>query len=228
MSRVFAPHEPGVRLSLGISKAGKTTLMRRDLATAVRHMPVVVFDQTRTDFLTTPVPSHRCSTLETAIRLVDVHERARKREQAHAFVVYQPNGDLFNQGAKLCDWAVEQRHRMIGIAFPEAHLIFPVKRTDLPDGMMKMLTAYRHYQVACWFDSQRAALLNTTIRGQAGELNVFTIAASTDIDAVAESVRDKKAFVEALDECARHYDRAEYGYHVTLGANRRPPYIVER
>lgn len=230
MTRLYRPHEPGIRLSLGVSKAGKTTLMMGDLREAVKHMPIVVFDQTRTDFTRTPVPSATCSKIDTAIRLVEMHERARKKDQPHAFVIFQPPGDFFNQGVKLCEWAVSdsQRGHMKGLAFPEAHMVFPVKKTDLPDPMMRMLTAYRHFMVSCWFDSQRPALLNTTIRGQSGETNVFTLGAQTDIDAVSESVRDKQAFVRQLDVCAAHYMRGEYGYHITLGVYRAPPYNISR
>lgn len=222
------PSEPGVRLNVGVSKSGKTHNMRAELAVAVQHMPIIVFDQTRADFLRTPVPSHRCSTLETAVRLVEMHEKVRKRGQPHAFVVYQPRGDLFTDGAALCAWAVREGSPLVGLAFPEAHLVFPVERRGLTPEMLRMLTAYRHFNVAAWFDTQRVALLNTTIRGQATQVRVFTISAAADLDAIAESVRDRKLFYAAIELCAAHYDKGEYGYHVTLGASRRPPYNVER
>lgn len=221
----LTPYEPGIRLNVGVSKSGKTFLMRQDLTKAVYRMPIIVLDQTR-EWNTAPVPAYAATTGKQAIAFVESHRRADARAP-HAFVILRPTGALMDAGIALCAWALHAKP-LVGLAFPEAHNVFPVRLTTLPPDMLVMLTAYRHFGIAVWFDTQRVALLNTTIRGQATEINVFSISSKADLDAISESVRDRKLFERAIDEISVHYDRGEYGYHVTLGASRRPPYTIVR
>lgn len=209
--------DPGIRLAVGVSESGKTYGIRRDLGVAAESFPIIVLDQTR-EWNDTPVPSRGCTTVKRATELVG--------EGARFVVVRMPREQLAQSGLELCTWALTQ-HELVGIAIPEAQNVCPNGK-PLPPAFSELVTAWRHHRVAAWFDTQRFALLDSTIAAQAREVRLYTMHSDIDIARAKSMVRDGNALVEAIDECADRFDQREYGWHVTLGASRRPPYIPER
>jgi len=211
------PTEPGIRLAVGVSESGKTFGIRRDLAIASEKFPIIVLDQTK-EWTKTPVPSKGCEKLEHAFEWV---------KRGHRLVVCRTTrSELAEQGTRLCEWALNVP-QLVGVAVPEAHNVWPNGR-PLPPPMMELVTAWRHHKVAAWFDAQRFALVDATIRAQAREVRLYTMHSDLDIDQAKRMVRSGGELVKAIDECADRFDRREYGWHVTLSASRRPPYIPER
>lgn len=214
--------EPGIRLAVGVSESGKTFGIRRDLGVAAEKFPIIVMDQTR-EWVETPVPSKRCSTVKRAVELVG--------EGARFVIVRVEREQLASEGIALCTWALSvvdrEKRRQVGIAIPEAQNICPNGR-PLSPVMLELVTAWRHHKVAAWFDTQRFALLDSTIAAQAREVRLYTMHSDLDIARAKGMVRQGAELVTALDECADRFDRREYGWHVTLGNSRRPPYTPER
>lgn len=214
--------EPGLRFSVGVSESGKTTGIRRDVLVASKSFPVVVVDRVKDKgWSELPIPGARGAT---------TMEHARHwMKNGVRIVIIRPKREAMNEETlRACEWALEHPRRC-GLALPEVQHIAPTgPPSALPDVLMELVTAWRHYDVAAWFDTQRFALSNATLAAQAREVRLYTMHADVDLARVKSLVRGGDELIAAIDECANRFDRKEYGWHVTLSASRRPPFVIER
>jgi hypothetical protein len=126
---------------------------------------------------------------------------------------------------EICEWAIATGKTPKGIAISEAHMIAR-NRGTLPEPLEELVTCWRHYSVALWCDTQRPALLNTTIINLSRDLRLYSIIGKHDLQVVEAIGGD--ALVLAVQQCTQRFAAGQPGWHVRLGPSRLPPYPVQR
>lgn len=218
------PHEPGVRLSVGRPGAGKTFGIRVEVLQAARRFPVLVIDRVyewrREPYSLVP-PDIRVAYARTV-------ERAREGFRAgYQLVIVNPD-DTESAAEEACRWARRARG-LCGVVVHEAHNAFPNGKRLSPYAL-DVATAWRHFQVALWLDTQRLALLNRTF----DLADVIRLYACADAD--RKVIRDLGGpeLEAAVLECGRRLaprsegGLGEPGWHVRLAGSRMPPYELVR
>lgn len=215
-----SPWEPGVRLSVGVSRSGKTYRLRRIYFQAATRIPLIILDRTR-EIQQVPAPlgpyTAGCSSVREAIEYLEKGKR---------IVVVQVT-DCQNEMERACEWA-RKYPGVAGIAMSEAHRAFPNGKPLMP-ASDDAITAWAHFKVAMFLDTQRLAKIDTTVSENASELCLFTCTGSNDFDRMRDiGGRELEA---AVREAGNRFDRGEPGWHVKLGVTRRAPpggYVLTR
>jgi hypothetical protein len=204
------PAESGIRVAIGVSGAGKTHGIRREVYSAAAHYPVIVLDRMhewdRGDA--------GCTTVADAAKVI----------QAGARLVIVRPADVVSAAEAACLWARDYPGQA-GVAIPEAHRPLP-NGARLSPGAEDVACAWRHYKVSLWLDTQRFALLNRTITEQAREIKLYAVAGELDTRLVAELGGRELALL--VRESAARLSKGEPGWHVALGLVRVPPYRLSR
>jgi hypothetical protein len=203
--------EPGIRLSIGVSGAGKTHGIREDVYRAARAgLPVLVIDR-------------MCEWERGDAGARDVATAARHVESGARLVVVRPS-DAVAAAEEACAWARDYPGAA-GVAIPEAHRVAP-SSSKLPEALEDVACAWRHHRVALWVDTQRIALLSRTITEQARSIRLYAIVGDLDSRVVAEL--GGRELADCVHACAAKLADGEPGWHVELGLVRVPPYQVRR
>lgn len=217
------PGEPGLRLHVGVSGAGKTVGMKGAIFNAARVHPVVCLDRMEEWNRFPPdLAPHVCgaSTIDDVAkaakagkRLIVVRNRAVSIEEA-------------------CTWAIAHPG-VAGIALPEAHNELPSSQRNLPEPVMDVVTAWRHKRVnvALFCDTQRFSMLNTNVRDCSRIMRIYALTGKADLATCDElGIGIRPLVQEAARRMASKEDGGDEqpGWYVPLGLNRVPPYKLVR
>lgn len=207
-----AATEPGLRLGIGTSGAGKTYGTKREVYAAARGgVPVIVIDQMYEW-------THADGAYQTTREAVAAIQKGARLVLVRA-------DDPVEAAEQACAWAIADRTKTRGVALPEAHNLLPSAGT-LPPSAMKCVTAWRHFRIALWLDTQRLALLNRTCSEQARTIRVYATIGDLDLQALRRI--GGPALADAASEAATRMERGEPGWHVTLGLVRKAPFTLTR
>lgn len=220
--------DKGVRLCIGVSDSGKTHSIRHDVFEAGQQFPVVVIDRTFEWDGIAGVPEHRIAGTRNVDKVPKLVERG-----VRIIIVRCALKDVPAVADDVCAWAKEHKGRA-GVACPEAQAVIP-SGGSMSENVADVVLAYRHFDVASWWDSQRLALVDASVRAQADEQRLFTMWETVDLERARKSVRDGDELVKQLDFCAEQFvlwkrtkDPKHAGWHVRLGPVRKPPYTPVR
>lgn len=208
---------PGLRVSVGVSGAGKTFGIRSSVYSAARHHPVIVIDRMR-EWTTAPrdIPAAGARTVADAVRAIEAGTRL--------VILRAPTVELDQAAELACAWARDAPY-LAGVAIPEAHNIAP-SGAKLSPALSDVATAWRHFKVALWLDTQRFALLSRTLTDTARELRLYALVGDRDLSVVREL--GGPALAANCIEAAARLSRGEAGWHTRLGLVRVPPFELER
>lgn len=223
---------PGLRLSIGISRSGKTFGLRRQVYRAVlAGVPVMVLDR-----------MHEWTSLPPEVARVAVGVRsttgvplAAAWLQEGARLAIVQTSDVAGDALKAAEWAkgkVDEslpaihpaNHR--GIAITEVHRAAPNTGNPLPELLEDVALAWAHHNVSFFCDTQRIALCNRTLTEQMRELRVYAVGRGVDSQRLKEMGGPELA--AASQECARRLVAGEPGWHVKIRTVALPPYELER
>ncbi|MCH8198541.1 MAG: hypothetical protein IIA54_00525 [Chloroflexi bacterium] len=227
--------EPGIRLAVGVSGAGKTHGLRAQVYRAVRSgMPVIVLDRMHE---WNEVPG---DLVPVTCVVPDVAQALEYIPQGARLCVVRPS-DVLTEALSACEWARDYQG-VAGVACSEAHRIAPNTSATLPGPLEDVALAWRHHRVALWLDTQRISLLSRTLTEQARELRIYAVGGDRDLARLREV--GGKQLEDAAKECARRlvglgeYDDQgnqrtaplppEPGWHVLIRVTPLPPYHLER
>lgn len=203
---------------VGVSGAGKTYAMREDINATVRsgERIVAVYDRMR-EWNTVPE-----SIVKVTRKVEGVAEVQKLADRGARLIIVQPPpirevDQHVTNAVMLAEWCLKESGR--GICLPEGHRIIPNK-SNLPPAVDEIITAWRHYDVAMWVDSQRMALLNATVRAQSTKLRLFAIRGHRDYQVIKEMADDN--LVSLMEEL---YTRSDFDK--TTGKPRNPGLYVE-
>jgi len=213
---------PGLRLSVGVSRSGKTFGLRRQVYRAVRAgVPVLVLDRLRewtalppdvaaVAVGVTPEAGVRGATawLDGGARLAIVHTRAVESDAVLA-----------------CEWARDHAGHA-GVAMSEVHRAAPNTGAPLPEALEDVALAWAHHNVSFYGDTQRLSLCHRTLTEQMRELRVYAVGGERDLQRLREMGGAKLS--EAAQECARRLVAGEPGWHVSIATVALPPYELRR
>lgn len=204
--------DPGLRLAIGTSGAGKTYGTKREVYAAARGgVPVIVIDQ-----------MYEWTHADACVRTT--REATALIAKGKRLVLVRAE-DPVSAAEEACGWAIADRAKVRGVALPEAHNLLP-SEGRLPPNAMKCVTAWRHFNVALWLDTQRLALLNRTCSEQSRTIRVY--ATIGDLDLLALKRVGGVPLMDAAAEAAERMARGEPGWHATLGLVRKPPFPLTR
>jgi hypothetical protein len=211
--------EAGIRVAVGVSGAGKTHGVRKQIYAAAEHMPVIVIDR-MCEWSAVPA---RLSGRTQIVNSVFAAKGAISSGGVRLAIVQCK--DAAKEAALACEWARDYPE-IAGVAIPEAHRCAPNKGS-LPQPIEDAACAWRHHRVALWLDTQRFALLSRTLVEQAREIRVYA-SGPRDVDAVVAELGGPE-LSDAIRECGDRLARGEPGWHVRLQQTSiRPPYVLER
>lgn len=208
---------PGVKLAVGVSGSGKTYGLRQEVYAATRERPVIVIDPMR-EWRTAPA---ECA--PKGVQTVSGKGGAVDAVNNGARLVVVETSDVVKDAELACEWARQRGD--CGVALPEAHRIAP-NGDRLSGALDACATAWRHYRVSLWLDTQRLALLHKTLTEQASEIRIHAVFGPRDLSVIKEW--GGNALVEAVTVCATKLSEGEPGWCVRLGMVRKPPYRIER
>lgn len=225
MSRL-APNAPGLRVSVGVSRSGKTFGIRKDVeAAAAAGMPVIVVDRMR-EWRDVP---HSLSSRSAVVHSIDAGVRLIETSGVRLVILRPPENipELWSSVVSMeaCEWACGYRG-LAGVCFNEAHKVAPRSRGALPSVIDDVVSAWAHHNVAVWADSQRLAKLHGDVTENATELRLYTcvgpreFATLRELGGVELADTVKRAGVELV--------AGRPGYHVRLSGARVPPYELTR
>lgn len=211
----------GVRLAVGLPRHGKTYGARREVFEWAREHPALVLDTT---FEWTRPPGSmvwRELASDTA-RASSVADAARLFEAGRRLVIVSTDEDPGALGESACKWA-RYWPGPAAVMLSEAHNAWPVHK---PLGVHARVcaTAFRHWNVALWIDTQRLSLLNRTF-DLAQEIRLYS-APDSDMKRLREI--GGASLERAVIECGRRNAPREYGgrgepgWHVLLREGVRP------
>ncbi len=210
-----AAMDAGVRLHVGLPRHGKTYAARREVFAFVREHPCIVIDQT---FEWTRPPGSLVprDVADVTARAATVGEAAALVESGKRLVIVSTDADPEMVAESACKWARYYKGRA-GVMIGEAHNAWPVAKPLGPHARA-VATAFRHWDVAAWLDTQRLALLNRTW-DLAQTIRVFS---ATDSDMKRLRELGGSALERAVRECGlrntpvERGGRGEPGWHVAL------------
>lgn len=230
----------GLHVAVGISGAGKTVSVKRGVwLAAADGMPVAVLDRM---YEWNEWPAQ----LAPYVRYVASHDVALVRkafDDGMRIVVVRDVPERHTEprhvAMNVCD-LIKRRSKHEGrgphgVAIPEAHMIAPRNSIDGP--VREVATAWRHFRVGAWFDTQRPAGLNAAITENARDFKIFAVVGDLDLARLKDIARGSDELPLAAIEAANRMERGgrdamgnytEAGWHVKLGLSRRPPYELTR
>jgi hypothetical protein len=219
---MLRPDEPGIRLSVGASGSGKSYKNRSEILVAVLSYPVVVLDRQRewTDATRRiRVPPNVAAVTAGATTMAEARQRIA---EGRRLIVLQTS-DPERAAIEACAWARDAGRA--GIAFPEAHRVFP-NNGRLDPAANDIASAWRHSAASVWLDTQRFSKLNRDLTEAVRDLRIFAFAGELDL-AVVRSI-GSRALETQIIEAARRLERGEPGWHVRKGLVRLPPFDLVR
>lgn len=204
-------------VAVGVSGAGKTHGIRQSVYAHVRAGgAVTVVDRMREW-------SHVPSDLADAAAIVpDVATATQAHAAGRRLAIVQSSTDVVVTATHACELALQSRG---AVAIPEAHRVIP-SGGRVPAPIEDVLTAWRHYGVTLWADTQRIALLSRLATEQARELRIYATVGDRD-HAVLRELGGRE-LSDAAHEAARRLASGEPGWHIRLGLIRVPPYQLHR
>lgn len=213
--------DAGVRLAVGLPGHGKTYGIRQDVFAFARAHPVIVLDLTH-EWARPPGSLMPRDVLDVAARASSVGEAAAMIDAGKRLVVVSTLEDPEVVADAALKWAVNRPGRA-GVAIPEAHGAFPVHK-PLSRWARTATSAWRHFDVALWVDTQRLSFINRAF-DMSQQIRVYSATAADD-----ERLRaiGKEPLIAAVRECGtrnapkEHGGRGEPGWHVALYAGVRP------
>lgn len=218
--------EAGVRLSVGLPGHGKTYGIRRELFAASRAYPVIVIDRTR-EWARPPgnrVPAE-IAPVTTYAR--DVAEAAARADKGARLIIVCTS-HMEREAMAALRWARGYPGRA-GVVVSEAHNAFPVSRSNsLPEEALDAATAWRHFNMSVWLDTQRPAQLARPF-DLARRLRIYS---AIDADHAWLRQVGGRSLVSAVAECARRNTPRELGglgqpgWHVAMYEGVRPAKYV--
>lgn len=223
--------EPTIVLHVGDSKSGKSyALMCIVAMLIVEGFRALVLDRTREWADGRGVLAEPLRAAPVDIEYVAVAENYSQARDAldkgYKLVIVQPPRPQFNPlamptkrermiplGEQLAALAMDVKD--IAYVIPEAHRVVPQDQAVGPQ-MEEVLTAYRHYGVSVYMDTQRlAALTKMATEQAAGEtMRLFAMSGRRDLEVVAAIGGDD--LVEAVEECATRKAEGERGWFVEV------------
>lgn len=218
----------GNRISIGISGAGKTHSIKRDVFAAVRDgLPVVVLDRMR-EWGEAPADVHAVTRGVLTIEEVDqaVTNGAR-------LVIVRASGDPIVNAIKIAEWAKRRGEGPqgvpTGLAFPEAHRVAP--RSWIDPALEDLASAWRHFKLALWWDTQRIAKLHASITENPSLIRIFATVGDLDLARLAEL--GGRELAEAALEAAERLGElntptSQPGWHVRFLRRQRGGYELVR
>lgn len=214
--------DKGVRLAVGLPGHGKTYGIRRDVFGFARAHPVIVLDLTHEWEPGEEGGRVPRDIADVADRATSVAEAAAMVDAGKRLVIVSTSDDPERAADDALKWAVSRDGRC-GVAIPEAHMCFPVHK-PLTRWGRQATSAWRHFDVALWVDTQRLSFIN---RGfdMAQLIRVYS---ATDDDAARLRAIGGPALVKAVRECGNlnaptaHGGKGQPGHHVALYAGVRP------
>jgi hypothetical protein len=215
----LGPRDAGVRLAIGVSGAGKSYGIIRDVHRAARAgMRVVVVDSMH-EWVSVP------SDLAARTRRVpDVAAAvAAFNDKGTRIAIVTPH-DSTAATEDACRWALETSE-LRGVVVHEAWMVAPSKATLTP-GLQMVTRAWRHKHVAAWLDTQRVAALSRHVTDLARETRLYAVTGDRDFAVVREIGGNE--LETAVRACAAKLASGAPGWHVELGANRLGPFVPKR
>jgi hypothetical protein len=226
--------DPGPRVAVGVSGAGKTHSVRAGVYGAARAgVPVIALDIPK-EWLEVPTDLAKSTAL-----VATVPDAIKAVNDGKTLAIVRIKA---TQGASAAiaaaEWATDRREKakelperaLSGIAIPEAHHVFPLNK-PMPGPLAEIVLQWRHVRCALWCDSQRFALLGRALREQARETRLFACGPG-DLKDLYETGGDE--LVAAIREAVSRFGggegdpKSEPGWHVRLGPSRLGPYELVR
>lgn len=218
------PTGPGLRLSVGVSRSGKTHGVRQQVYRSVRAgVPVLVLDRLA-EWSTLPPDIARLAvgvSPEGGLGLATAWLREGAR------LVILRSRDVRADAIGAARWAAEggpSAHR--GVAIPEVHRAAPNDGSRLPEAIEDAALAWAHHGVSLWCDTQRLSKLHRDLTEQMRELRVHAVGGERDLARLREL--GGRELEEAARECARRLVAGEPGWYVRIATVAVPPYSLHR
>lgn len=224
------PHEPGLRVAVGVSGSGKSYTQRIEALAASERIPVIVVDTMKEWAKPDGSSIIPASHADIAAGANDINVAIKHVANGKRLIILQPPDEQILATARAAAVWAQQYPGVAGLVIPEAHNVAPV--THIPIEIDRIATAWRHHKVAMWCDTQRIARLNHAITDNARELRIFAQWSELDLKRVYEI--GKAPLVEAINEAAYRLappdegGKGEAGWHVRLGMRRVPPFELIR
>lgn len=214
---------PSIHLSIGTSGSGKTFGMRKTVEAYARVIQIIVIDQ-MAEWSSVPegVNFWAVRSVRDAIAIF------KKNPTTPGLAIVRGESNVAEAFDRACKWAVRTK-TLRGVACSEVHIPAPVKRDLLPN-VMVAATQYRHWRTVLFLDTQRLALMNTTLRDQADvDVKIYSVVGPRDIDVIKTTWGPE---VEAaVRECAQRFiagggrGGTGAGWYVRPNV---PPYTIAR
>lgn len=214
---------PGLRLSVGVSRSGKTFGLRRQVYRAVRAgVPVVVLDRMRE---WTSLPPDVAQVAVGATPDAGVRMAAEWLRTGARLAIVQTN-NVEADAQLAAEWAVADRDEHRGLAISEVHRVAPNTGARLPEYLENVALAWAHHNVSFWCDTQRLARLHRDFTEQGREARVYATGGQLDLARLKEWGGQELS--TAALEAARRFLAGEPGWHVKIRTVALPPYELER
>lgn len=213
-----------MRVSAGLSGAGKSHANQIGIFEhARRGVPICIVDRLR-EWNKLPEEFLEKSAVASSFELL---EPLLDSGEIVLGILQCGLGEVQDETVKVARWAGKDTSKLTGIGLPEAHMALPKSWEAIDKDVQKMVTEWRHHNVAWWLDTQRFARLNTDIVELAREVRLFAMIGRNDFKALRE-ISGGNDLTKAVQECAAKLDEDEPGWHVHLRARRSGPYDITR
>lgn len=213
---------PGLRLSVGVSRAGKTFGLRRQVYAAVRAgVPVMVLDRLRE---WTALPADLAPLAVGVAPEGGVPLAVEWLAEGARFVIVHTR-DVEKDILLACEWALTAPQH-VGIATSEVHRAARNTGAPLPEPLEDVALAWAHFNVSFFCDTQRISLCHRTLTEQMRELRVYATGGDLDLARLREM--GGVALADAAKECARRLVAGEPGWHVSIRTVAIGPYELVR
>lgn len=191
--------EPTIHLHIGTSGSGKTFDLKKEVERDATEIPIIVLDQ-MSEWTSAPrgIFVRGVTSVEEAIAIFK-----KQGARAKGIVIVRGMGARVGEAwDRACDWARRTpQHR--GVACSEVHIPCPSGKDLLPN-VLVAATQYRHKNITIYVDTQRLALMDTTLRDQADtDVKIFSVVGARDIDVIRGAWG--RTVEENVRECARRF-----------------------
>lgn len=213
----------GLHGYLGLPGSGKTYALKHDVCAAVRQRDTaMVLDHLR-DVNWRSVPRDLFDVTATAHSVAEA--RARAKEGMRLILVRPGDWAIADALEDACAWALRTSSPRV-VAVSEIQMACPLMPLQLREHVLRMATQWRHLRGGLYYDTQRPALVNSSLRDMTMEdYNLFALGAD---DAHNMGKRFGPAMAASLAAITERYARKEKGWHVHLGLVRAAPFPLVR
>lgn len=217
---------PGLRVSAGLSGAGKSHSNQVGILTHVRQgIQCVVVDRLR-EWENAPPDILEVSGIAKSF---DVLRQALEAGEIGLGILQPDFAQLEAETDAVCEWAGADISVLRGVGLPEAHRALPKSWQSIPENIKNVVTEWRHHNVAMWLDTQRFAMLNADVVELAREVRLFAMHGNNDFKALkAMAGGSGNELIAAVQQCAERLDADDPGWHVHLRARRTGPYEITK